>query len=39
VRFFACGEDWSDEPPETPLPEEIQSGKEPLWIVGSMAGG
>ena len=39
VRFFACGEDWSDEPPETPLPEEILSGKEPLWIVGSMAGG
>ena len=39
VRFFACGEDWSVEPPETPLPEEIQSGKEPLWIVGSMAGG
>jgi sulfur-carrier protein len=39
VRFFACGEDWSDEPPETPLPGEILSGKEPLWIVGSMAGG
>ena len=38
VRFFACGEDWSDEP-ETPLPEGIVSGKEPLWVVGSMAGG
>lgn len=39
VRFFACGEDWSEEPPEAPLPEEIISGKEPLWVVGSMAGG
>lgn len=39
VRFFACGEDWSHEPPETPLPEVIQTGQEPLRIVGALAGG
>ncbi len=39
VRFFACEEDWSHEPPETPLPEAIASGREPLLIVGAMAGG
>jgi molybdopterin synthase sulfur carrier subunit len=39
VRFFACGEDWSLEPPETPLPEAVVSGAEPLRIVGALAGG
>lgn len=39
IRFFACKEDWSLEPPETPLPEEIVSGKEPFLVVGAMAGG
>lgn len=39
VRFFACGEDWSLEPPETPLPEAVVSGVEPLRIVGALAGG
>jgi sulfur-carrier protein len=39
VRFFACKEDWSEQSPETPLPGEIVSGKEPLLIVGAMAGG
>jgi len=39
VRFFACGEDWSHEPPETPLPEAIAAGNEPLLIVGAIAGG
>ncbi len=39
LRFFACSEDWSHEPPDTPLPEEIVSGKEPLYIVGAIAGG
>ena len=39
VRFFACGEDLSHEPPETLLPAEIVSGKEPLLIIGAMAGG
>lgn len=39
VRFFACGEDWSHEPMDTPLPEEIANGKEPFRIVGALAGG
>ena len=39
VRFFACKEDLSLEPPDTLLPEEIVSGAEPFLIVGAMAGG
>ncbi len=39
VRFFACKEDLSLEPPETPLPGEVVSGVEPFLIVGAMAGG
>ncbi|MGC3961207.1 MAG: MoaD/ThiS family protein [Verrucomicrobiota bacterium] len=39
IRFFACKEDLSLEPSETPLPEEIISGKEPFLVVGAMAGG
>jgi sulfur-carrier protein len=39
VRFFACQEDLSHESPETPLPEQVVSGKEPLRVVGAMAGG
>ena len=39
IRFFACGEDWSHETSETPLPEAIASGIEPLRIVGALAGG
>ena len=39
VRFFACQEDWSLEPPETELPEAIVNGAEPFLIVGAMAGG
>ena len=39
VRFFACKEDLSHEPPETKLPEEVVSGAEPFLIVGAMAGG
>jgi hypothetical protein len=39
IRFFACKEDLSLEPPETALPEEIVNGKEPFLIVGAMAGG
>lgn len=39
VRFFACGEDFSLEPPETPLPAAVATGVEPLRIVGAMAGG
>ena len=39
VRFFMCSEDWSHEPPDTPLPEAVASGKEPLLVVGAVAGG
>jgi hypothetical protein len=39
VRFFACKEDLSLEPPETPLPEAVATGAEPFMIVGAMAGG
>ena len=39
LRFFVCSEDWSHESPDTPLPEDIVSGKEPLYIVGAIAGG
>ena len=39
IRFFACKEDLSLEPPETELPEEVVSGKEPFLVVGAMAGG
>ena len=39
LRFFACSEDWSHESPDTPLPDDIVSGKEPLYIVGAIAGG
>jgi molybdopterin synthase sulfur carrier subunit len=39
IRFFACGEDLSHDPPDTPLPEAVASGAEPLLIVGAIAGG
>ena len=39
LRFFACETDLSHEPPDAPLPEEVASGKEPLFIVGAIAGG
>jgi molybdopterin synthase sulfur carrier subunit len=39
IRFFACGEDLSHEPPDFPLPEDVIVGKEPLRIVGAIAGG
>jgi sulfur-carrier protein len=39
VRFFACKEDLSLEPPETRLPEEVVAGAEPFLIIGAMAGG
>ena len=39
VRFFACREDLSLEPPDMPLPDEIVNGSEPFLIVGAMAGG
>ena len=39
LRFFACAEDLSHEPPDTPLPAAIASGAEPLFIIGAIAGG
>jgi molybdopterin synthase sulfur carrier subunit len=39
LRFFACEEDLSHEPPDAPLPDEVASGKEPLLIIGAIAGG
>jgi hypothetical protein len=39
LRFFACEEDLSHESPDTPLPEAVVAGKEPLLIVGAIAGG
>jgi hypothetical protein len=39
VRFFACEQDWSHESPDTPLPEAVADGTEPLLLVGAIAGG
>jgi molybdopterin converting factor small subunit len=39
VRFFACEEDLSHDPPDVPLPDAVAQGKEPLLIIGAMAGG
>ena len=39
IRFFACEQDLSYEPSNTPLPEAVMTGAEPLLIVGAMAGG
>jgi molybdopterin synthase sulfur carrier subunit len=39
IRFFACGQDLSQQPPDTPLPDAIVTGAEPFRIVGAMAGG
>ena len=39
VRFFACKEDLSLEPPQTTLPEPVTAGVEPFLIIGAMAGG
>ena len=39
VRFFACSEDLSHELPDTPLPDAVVSGDEPLLVVGAIAGG
>ncbi len=39
VRFFACEEDLSHEPPDAPLPDAVAMGAEPLLVVGAMAGG
>ena len=39
LRFFVCGEDWSHQPPDVPLPPPIAEGKEPFLVIGAIAGG
>jgi hypothetical protein len=39
IRFFACGEDWSHQSPDAPLPDAVATGAEPFLVVGAMAGG
>src|ERR1700728_4590571 len=39
LRFFACEEDLSHQAPDAPLPDAVASGKEPLLIIGAIAGG
>jgi molybdopterin synthase sulfur carrier subunit len=39
VRFFACEQDLSHDPPDTPLPDAVVNGAEPFLVIGAMAGG
>jgi hypothetical protein len=39
LRFFACAQDLSHDPPDTPLPDAVASGAEPYVILGAIAGG
>ena len=39
LRFYACEEDLSNDPPDTPLPAAVASGAEPFFVVGAIAGG
>jgi sulfur-carrier protein len=39
LRFFACEEDLTHEPPDSPLPDAVASGKEPFIVIGAIAGG
>ena len=39
LRFFACGEDLTHDPPDAPLPDAVAKGKEPLMVIGAIAGG
>lgn len=39
LRFFCCRQDLSHDPPDTPLPAEVAAGREPLLVVGAIAGG
>jgi hypothetical protein len=39
LRFFACKQDLSLEPPDAPLPEAVASGEEPFLVIGAIAGG
>jgi molybdopterin synthase sulfur carrier subunit len=39
IRFYACSQDLSNEPPDAPLPDRVVTGEEPYLVVGAMAGG
>ncbi len=39
LRFYACDEDRSNDPPDAPLPPAVAAGAEPFWIIGAIAGG
>ncbi len=39
VRYFLCGQDWSHEPADAPLPEPVAEGREPFLVIGAIAGG
>ena len=39
IRFFACEQDLSHDPPDSPLPEKVANGEEPFFIIGAIAGG
>jgi molybdopterin converting factor small subunit len=39
IRFFACEQDLSNDPPDSPLPEAVVAGTEPFLVIGAMAGG
>ena len=39
VRFFACEQDLSHEPPDAPLPDAVAAGEEPFLVIGAIAGG
>jgi len=39
VRFFACAQDLSHDPPDTPLPDAVATGAEPFLVIGAIAGG
>jgi sulfur-carrier protein len=39
LRFFACGQDLSDKPPDFPLPDAVATAAEPLLVIGAIAGG
>ena len=39
LRFFACEQDLSHEPPDAPLPDAVATGEEPFLVVGAIAGG
>ncbi len=39
IRFFACGQDLSHDPPDRPLPPEVTTGSDPLCVIGAISGG